>query len=847
MTCGLLSAQSDFIMDPDHINTTHLARLIHLSFDSIRKKEGNGPLRIHSQLQMLSQESAAVLIDKNTGTSHNFTLTKRLEGLSIDLETTGSLEAVSELEEPINYFAPIRNYTYRNQTYGQTAQNLVKKMSVSADFKRLLADARISQLGIGIAYETVSHQLAVVCYYAAGQSDETTIRQELPQAQSVKIISDTPTQWFKLSKRSNRNLKLAQKWTGRASGYHGWVTVSKKNLRRAFRWYHFRSGLVSETRTAEQFSNDISYLGQPSRNNQRAITNGTISGLIKRSSLIKSWKEQANPSQLKILGIKTPIKKWPRYSSFKIPTSEFDQSSSQLLVIRKAKLCNIFSINPIPSKELNPSFPPLPFLLPRASSPIQKIISAQADSSAYQVYYQRGVTQLKEEDKQGLLEMVEEGTQISKIIIHAFASIEGNLASNEKLFKERALTIQTFLESEGVTSGNVELILHTEENWKDMRQQFQMDSALSKLSDQPESEIRNYINSQKEDSQVTEWLNAQRFAWVNFELIRQVEKEETSQEILQQFNTLLIQPKPTIQTVKKLATLQKKYYNLLVFRNEPLANVLTFPSDNRFGPLRYQQAVFRYQHQSETDENFYSEIKAIHEIPGINPLLKKNCVEHHQTHLANEIYYRNSITPKYEEWSCPAEKNKSIYLIEPKIHHHDFNGFSVWIDVLDLVQKVSQTYQLHKEQRQIARQLDLYYLVNRSQLLLRENKFSYLPEVQKLAKDVWQRHVTGSQLSEPEIIEYALYFNLTHQPSYAFQLLRPLVERTRPNPYALMIWISMHTMQWGELKTEQEVLRAQEFLSKEEWSELVDSGSYLPLTLMERYKIRHAWYSSQEQ
>ncbi|NOS92909.1 MAG: hypothetical protein HOP30_13375, partial [Cyclobacteriaceae bacterium] len=608
-----------------------------------------------------------------------------------------------------------------------------------------------------------------------------------------------------------------------------------------------RSGLVSETRTAEQFSNDISYLGQPSRNNQRAITNGTISGLIKRSDLIKRWKEQANPSQLKILGIKTPIKKWPRYSSFKIPTSEFDQSSSQLLVIRKAKLCNIFSISPIPSQELNPPFPLLPFLLPRASSPIQKIISSQADSSAYQVYYQRGVTQLTEEDKKGLLEMVEEGTQISKIIIQAFASIEGNLTANEKLFKERAAAIQSFLEQEGVTSGNVEVMLHTKENWKDMRNQLQMDSALSNLSDRPESEIRNYINGQKENRQVVEWLDAQRYAWVNFELIRPVEKEETPQEILQQFNTLLIQPKPSIQTINKLVALQKKYYNSLVVRNEPLANALAFPSDNRFAMLRYQQAVFRYQHQSDTDENFYSEIKEIHEIPGINSLLKKNCVEHHQTHLANEIYYRNSITPKYEEWNCPAEKNKSIYLIEPKIHHHDFNEFSVWIDVLDLVRKVSQTYQIHKEHRQIARQLDLYYLVNRSQLLLQENKFSYLPEVQKLAKDVWQRHVAGLQFSESEIIDYALYFNLTHQPSYAIQLLKPLVQRPQPHSRALMIWISMHTVEWGELKTEQEVLRAKEFLSKDEWRELVDSGKYLPLTLLERYKIRHVWYSNQAQ
>lgn len=155
-------------------------------------------------------------------------------------------------------------------------------------------------------------------------------------------------------------------------------------------------------------------------------------------------------------------------------------------------------------------------------------------------------------------------------------------------------------------------------------------------------------------------------------------------------------------------------------------------------------------------------------------------------------------------------------------------------------------YQLHKEHRQIARQLDLYFLVNRSQLLLRENKFTYLPEVRKLAKDVWQRHVASSKLSEPEIIDYALYFNLTHQLPYAIQLLRPLVEWAQPNPYALMIWISLHTMKWGELKTEQEVLRAQEFLSKEDWCELIASGRYLPLTLLERYRIRHAWYSNQE-
>ncbi|NOS93182.1 MAG: hypothetical protein HOP30_14775, partial [Cyclobacteriaceae bacterium] len=301
LNSSLLFAQSDFIIDPNHVNTSYLARLIQRSCDSLRKKEGNGPLQFHAQLQTLSQESVALYssVKKIDAVSAKLTLTKRLEGIPIDMKTFGSLEAVTELEEPINYFKPIWNFNYRNQTYRQTAQNILKKMSAATDFKRLIKDSRISQIGIGIAYETVTHQLSVICYYAAGQSDEVPIEEGLPDTQSIQMNSTHPGIWFKRSKRSNRNLILAQRWTGRASGYHGWVTVSKKNLRRAFRWYHFRSGLVSETRTAEQFSNDISYLGQPSRNSQRAITNGTISGLIKRSDLIKRWKEQVNPSQLK--------------------------------------------------------------------------------------------------------------------------------------------------------------------------------------------------------------------------------------------------------------------------------------------------------------------------------------------------------------------------------------------------------------------------------------------------------------------------------------------------------------------------------------------------------------------
>ncbi len=843
-------AQSDFVVNPDQVNPSYLVRSIRHAYDSLRKTEGNAPLNTHAQLQSLAEESATSYLSskKITGSSVEFKLVKKLEGLPFDSETIGSLGTVTEIEEPIHYFTPIVNYTYRNQTYRQTVLNLVQNMSASKDYKRLIADPRISQIGVGIAYETSSHLLAVVCYFASGPSDKSSQSEDLPlDAQLIQLNNQSPEVWFKRSKRQNRNLLLAQQWSRDPNSYTGWVTTSLKDIRRAFRWYHLRSGLVSETISAEQFASDPTYLREPSRTHQRAITNGTIGSLLKRKDIINSWKEQTRPKPLKLFGIKTFIKKWPRFSSFKIPTAQLPHSTSHLLVVRKAKLCDIISINPTVAKELNPAFPQLPFLLPKGASSNKQIHTSQQDSSEYQVYYPRGVTQLNDDDKVGLLKMIEEGTQVSKIMIRAFASIEGNLAANEKLFKERAAIIQSFLEMEGMTSGNAEVILNTDENWNDMRKQLQAHSTLSYLADRSESEIRSYINGHLSEIQISEWLNAQRFAWVHFELIRPIERAETPHDVILQFDALLAQSKPNVQTIQKLAALQKRYYSLLVARNESPFDSLRFPTENQFALLRYQRAVFRYQHRSDSEETFHDEIMELLKTPGISTSLRQTCLEHHHTFLANQLFFSHSLSPTREEWSCPREKTKTMYLIEPKAHKHVYSNFSVWLDALDLVKKVSQTYLLHKEHQLIARQLDLYYLVSRSQQLLRENKFNYIPEAQKLAKDVWQRHVAAAKLTEPEIIEYVLYFNLTHNSPYATRLLKPLVERAHPNPGALMIWISMHAFQWGELKTEQEVLRAQEFLSKEAWCELVDSGTYLPLTFLERYKIRHAWYANRQQ
>lgn len=846
LKCVSVNAQNDYLINPTNLDPQFLCRLIKNEQDSLRKKLKHVPLVNHARLQFLAQKAAEQNLEfkKLKKTPKRKSLRAELTDLGFTLELEGELSVITYLEEPINYFAPLELFTFRNQTYKQAARNIVAMLKTQAAHSRMISDPRDLQMGIGMAIDTLTNMLAVVQYFTAGLPEQTAFYKEFSEKESFQAYAKSPKPWFKRAPHTNRNLRLAQKWTSKKSAFEGWITTSKKDLKRAFRWYHPRSGLVLEVNSESQFEKKNAYLATPSRNNQQAIVNGTIGTLIKRKEIISEWKKQAKPQPLKILGLTTPLKRWPRYSSIKLPGTNQQQRSAQVLVIRRGKLCNILGVYPIPASELDPPFSRLPFLVPSVGFQMDSLATNFSDSSAFQVYYLPAVTQLHEDDQQALLGLVPTGAQIKKIRIHAFASIEGNAIDNEKLFKKRAANIQMFLEQQNLASSKTQMELFTEENWKQMREQLATDTTLLPLTNSPESKIREYINKHVGDSLIRSWLDAQRYAWISFELNWPERKPESIESVLSQFEEILNQPKQNTTSLNKLAFLQRKYYGLLVVNQQALSDKLTFPPDVIFSLLRYQKAVFQYKQQALLESKFLAELIALASTKGLSATVRQYCVQHHQVYLANAMFHDLSLLPKEEDWNCPWEKNKSLNLIEPKKHKHAYSNLPSLVEALDVLPILIQRYQPYKIYRETIRSLDFYYLVTLAQALLRQDKFNYLPTVKGLATKIWNQHVMPYTHTEKESIEFALFFNLTNQRSYSIKLLQPLVMRAHPNPDALMIWISLNFNSRNELKTENALLEARKYLTINQWCELVGSGNYIPLNFLERFKVRKAWYEA---
>jgi hypothetical protein len=842
----ICEGQTDYVINPADLNAHYLSSLIINEQNVLRQRAGQSILVSHPLLRGLATERAKQqLLDYlNKITVKRKPIDQALKVRGVQFSDAIEISHTSYLEEPLNYFKPILQYTYRNQTYRQTAMNILEDLKSKNLDQSNINISRFTQTGVGIAVDTISNLLFVVHLLAVGLPDQTDIDIPNPPESETEFKSNisSSTVWIKPPKMNTRNLRMAQAWARGGTGFDGWVSTSRKKIRKAFRLHHFRSGLVLEENAAFHYEDEMKYLATPSRTNRMYVTNGELSKRIKRKEIMAMWKYQAIKKPLKIFGRQTPFKKWPDYASIKVPGNNQPGSTSKILVVRKGMLCDIIPVAPLPGKELMPIFPRLPFLLPPLNQRPDTLTIHREDSFSYKIYYSRGIASLNEEDQQGLLDLIPPGALVKKINVQAFASIEGTADGNEKLFIQRANTIKEFLEQSNVAVANVQIELDTKENWKLMIEQLKSDSTLNSISTKGELDIRDFVNDHLKDSLINNWMDDQRYAWVSFDLLHPEKKTETSVDVLNEFDSLLKSPKFSAAILNKLVRLQKRYYDFLVISEQTANNRLEVPKKPKDLSLDYQQAVFRYQHQHQSDSQFYSDVKKIINQKSVKSSLRKICVQHHQIYLANSIFEEGSIQVEFVDWNCPVEKSHIMFMAQPKKHRHQFSELPTLVEALDLIPRLVRLYRNHTAYQSISKQLDFYYCVNRAQLLLRENKFIFLPEVKRLSGEVWKNHVMKTLLTDDETTEFAQFFILTYQKQYAIKLLKPLVTRPQPNADALKIWISLQQGKQSERETENDLLDYRKHLTPEQWTELVESGTFLPLQILERYKVRHAWY-----
>ncbi|MBS1553307.1 MAG: hypothetical protein JSU09_00150 [Bacteroidetes bacterium] len=830
-------AQQDVSLHPSHVTKHALAMLIHKQIDSLRVSQKELPLQWNMDLAEAANEQAVVLLKTQKG----FLVRQWLVDRGVYPQEVIEWTLDVKLIEQTNYFRPITNYAYRNVSYRQTALNVLLEGLKSKSAQNILSKT-YGIIGVGAGVDTTTNNMKVVVVLASGLPAKSSIG----NSQNVDGTYFLPSPkksavWFKRAKKKNRNLVMAQAWLGGRQSYPGWIFADRKKLKRAFRWYHFRSGLVVETISSTSFLNEEEYLSIPSRTNQRHILNGSIGKRITRREIMQLSKNVI-PKKVMVLGIKTPFNKWPKTANFQLPVSVPDGSSINLLMIRKARLCDIIDYHIQLTAELIPTFPILEYRFLAAIKPIDTVHKSTINEKFCKLYYQKNQTQLTPEDEQELLALVPDFSKVKTIKIHSFASIEGSLVRNQKLFNERGAAVKQFLERNGMLTTDAVLSLKTEENWELMNEQLRSDDVKRnrrRLANQ--NEIRAYANKNAGDSLIKSWLDQQRYSIISFELEKTEVKIDNAKDVLEAFETIVASGKFTRTNLLKLEALQKRYYELLVLTHQQANSQLIVPSNLSSPNLIFREAEFMFLYRGLSENEFHNKVKQVANLTGISAAVRARCIKYHQVLLANTIFGSGSETPTKDDWNCPFEKSQIMYLATLKKHQHKMTDYPPSVEALDLLLQLRKSYQTAPDKKELVRQLDFYYYVTRAQLLARTQQFKFFSEIQGLSSQVWHRFVKNAPHSDDEAIEYSLFFNLTHNPQFAVELLKPLVEREQPNPKAFMIWTSIVYDSGKEKETEDHLLDALRFLTPQQWVELATSGGYLPVTVLERIKLRQAW------
>jgi hypothetical protein len=504
-------------------------------------------------------------------------------------------------------------------------------------------------------------------------------------------------------------------------------------------------------------------------------------------------------------------------------------------------LCNILSFQPHPSEELHPEFPSLEYKSPFGETVLDYVKVTEVDSVSLKVYYQRNQTDIGENDKDKIYNLIPLNAKIKKIKIQAFDSIEGTEALNKSLFSERALQLQETLYNENLLTEDVLVELNTQENWKVMRQQIDQNPSFQSLVERPQAAIRAYFNNHRTDSLSVKSLDAQRYADITVFLTYERWTQLEPKALLDKYDSLISSAKKlSYAQIRQLASIQEHYYEELISSNEEDDNKLVVSDEDKFSELKYKEALFNYLYRKSISEpEFIRLIGQIGSTPKIPKALLNKLIRINLIAVTKQLFGSRDLNLEVRNLICKAERDNFLYLKPLKEHEHQTRTRDLTLLSLDVIPKLIRYERNNSEIQDLIKKAELFHLITKAQHLRSTGNIAHLRTINKLMKTIWYEHVLKNELSDQGVIDYAMFFNLFKKYKYAKKIVRPLVEKENSNHQALMIWISLLVQEKTESELVNEIIEAKEILSPVEWIQLISSGSYLSYEFLERSELRH--------
>ncbi len=530
----------------------------------------------------------------------------------------------------------------------------------------------------------------------------------------------------------------------------------------------------------------------PTRQNHHCVFNGVTTKPVYRDSVLFYIEKYANKRNATI---KVPLGKLPK----SVMGKKIDVN---LLVLQKNRLCKVIQGQGLCGSLIEPRFPQFDMSL--SFDQLRYRPKVKPIRHEFKVWFKKDQVSILNPDTLDQIKniLAARNQFVSKIILNAYASVEGSIERNTNLFNQRAQNIlETFQRKQDST---IKLVVNTKENWNLFRKQLK-GSEHAFLLELDSTRLKQYVNQRKHSNALEYLLAKQRYGQVII-----YTKPIIDQNNMIDFACKELKRRDAYMFVNKSKQWKKAYLYLLrkTYKEEISWNVFdscTIPfSEKIYDDINYKRLMVEIIKNKETPkDSAYEKLK----------------------------YYAKSLK------TSEAKYNELAYLINN--HHYLYNTVLSSKSIKDFM-LLSKKQGIDSAKQE---QLKLSYHIKLSNEAANSGKA--IGRIKSSLDYIYNYYITDQKLPSEEFrYRLAKYFITFKQYERSISILEPLIAIPEKQQAAYMLYLKLYDqLQMAGKRNNSELLLIESIdkLSKKEWCSLFSGSCKIRFQIFEHQTLKNLY------
>lgn len=840
-------AQAPF--SPVNLQEPNITQLELLTFNSVNqlRKEKNHPDLIWDEVLLKAAKDHAEYLIKENKISHYQTIKGKrtpAERVKIHGGLIYSIVGENIVEIPLGVNLPVAGIKRSTVTYLSSSQTMALAWKASPGHYKNIINPKYNCTALGIAYDPGKQRLIAVQVF--GYVTNPGTQTKLPDYSSELLNYPEQKLPFRLNKYKyqSKNTKAINRFQN-LKVHRGYLIGSYKIAKRIFKGR--RSGISQEYIPLSQFdSTSKEFSSIPNRRNGLYELNGQLSKPVYRRKLLKySRKNTQRP-----IIISTPffqIKGHTKQFIYPLASNGYKKEFN-LFFIKSKRLVSFKTYLNVSAKLFDDNFPSLNYTNSFKELKTEKKfrICYTYDTLQYKIYFTPGSTEIHPEKQMEIRNSISgKNGKTIHIEAAAYASIEGDKSSNQRLAKDRMEQFMQLIrpyKDSMVTTPKIKI----REQWELFYKQIK-GTPLESLKTMPSDDIREYVNIHKKDSLLSALLNEQRYMVISMVWRNDHKVYLPAKTTLEEYDSLKTRIQETLKPSREhLAALEKKQlalYAELSKRDKESIIVPDVPNLERYPVFKYHKLMFRAMVLNDiSDKEFYDTLHELVKSKYFPNQLKSqaiynNLVLIYQNYLNGELENLMDIDAldcfKYRHSEFYFKKYNSLKCKKQPPFQASFNYYV--LKEIPAMIKLGNGMISDFPEKQLMKYYYLYTIHSLSEYV------PVHPEIPGLLSGIKNYyHPVDSILTDIERLKLAYLYCHFNRFSTAKLLLEPIANRAEPDKEALKLYAVLRSEDFEDEHEYIEML-IREFprLGKEEWCDIWFNPDYSNFLLLEDLRLKN--------